>query len=74
MSRKPLRVGDQVKLMAPRYGEPDGVCTVIADQEGGLVWFRASEPTSQDQGPCFVARRTEVKVIRRKHSTEESRS
>lgn len=69
---KPLRTGDLIRLVNPSYGEPDGVCTVIADQEGGLVWFRASEPTSQYRGPCFVARRTEVKVIRRKHSTEES--
>ncbi len=63
MSRKPLRAGDQIKLMAPRYGEPDGVCTVITDQEGALVWFRSDEPTSQYQGPCFVARRSAVKVI-----------
>ena len=74
MCRKPLRVGDQVKLMAPRYGEPDGVCTVNADHEGGLVWFTASESPSQYRGPCFLARRAEVKVIRRKDSTQEASS
>ncbi len=69
---KPLHTGDVIRLINPGYDEPTGDCTVIADQDGSLVWFRASEPTSQYQGPCFVARRTEVKVIRRKHSTEES--
>ncbi len=74
MAQKPLRIGDKVKLIAPGYGEPDGVCVVIATQKGDLVWFRASKLTSQYQGPCFVARRAEVKVIRRKDSTQESRS
>ncbi len=71
---KALRIGDVIRLINPRYGEPTGDCTVIADQTGSLVWFRSDEPSSQNRGPCFVARRTEVKVIRRKHSTEEDRS
>lgn len=71
---KPLRTGDIIRLVNPGYGEPTGDCTVIADQTGALVWFRSNEPTITDRGPCFVVRQTEVKVIQRKHSTEESRS
>lgn len=60
---KPPRTGDIIRLINPGYGEPTGDCTVITDQTGSLVWFRASEPTSQYQGPCFVARRSAVRVI-----------
>lgn len=68
---KPLRSGDVIRLLNPGYGEPTGDCVVIADQQGTLVWFRSGEPTVPDRDPCFVARQTEVKVIRRRHSTEE---
>lgn len=71
---KPLRTGDIIRLVNPGYGEPTGPCTIIADQVGTLVWFRSDEPSSSERGPCFVARRTEVKVLRYKNSTEESRS
>lgn len=64
---KPLRAGDVVQLIEPAYGEPDGLCTVVADQEGigGLVWFTASESPSQYRGPCYVARRQALRLVRR---------
>jgi hypothetical protein len=62
---KPLRAGDMIRLVSPGYGEPTGDCVVIADQSGAMVWFRASDQPSQYRGPCFVARRSAVRVIRR---------
>ncbi len=67
LNPKPLRAGDVVQLIALGYGEPDGPCTVVADQEGtgGLVWFAASAQSSPYRGPCEVARRQALRVIRR---------
>ena len=60
---RPLHAGDVIRLINPGYDEPTGDCTVIVDQDGGLVWFRASEPTSAYRGPCYVVRRSAVRVI-----------
>lgn len=64
---RPLRAGDVVQLIEPGYGQPDGPCTVVADQEGigGLVWFTASEQSSPYRGPCHVARRQALRLIRK---------
>lgn len=58
---KPLRTGDLIRLVAPGYGEPEGECVVIADQQGPLVWFTASTG-----GAAFVARRSAVRLMKRK--------
>lgn len=58
---KPLRTGDIIRLRAPGYDEPDGDCVIIADQQGPLVWFTASTG-----GAAFVARRSAVRLIKRK--------
>jgi len=57
---KPLRTGDIIRLVNPAYGEPDGDCVIIADQQGPLVWFTASTG-----GAAFVARRSAVRLIKR---------
>ena len=61
---KPLRTGDIIRLRAPGYGEPDGECVVIANQKGDLVWFTAVEG-----GAAFVARRSAVRLIKRKQES-----
>ncbi len=58
---KPLRTGDIIRLVAPGYGEPTEDCVVIADQNGPLVWFTASTG-----GAAFVARRSAIRLIKRK--------
>ena len=66
-NREKLRTGDVVQLIAPAYGEPDGLCTVIADQAGstGLVWFTAGEQASPYRGPCYVTRRKALRLVKR---------
>src|SRR5512144_3273057 len=58
---KLVRTGDIIRLRAPGYGEPEGECVVIANQKGDLVWFTAVEG-----GTAFVARRSAVRLIKRK--------
>lgn len=55
---RPLHTGDLIRLASPGYGEPEGDCVVIANQQGPLVWF-----TSITGGAAFVARREAVRKI-----------